>query len=65
MAIESGYTVTETVNFNILVTEDKVKTSRTARVAALQNESGENALYLDVLTEDGKVMTSITWKWYY
>ena len=65
MAIESGYTVTETTNFNILVTEDKVKTSRTARVAALQNESGENALYLDVLTEDGKVMTSITWKGYY
>ena len=65
MAIESGYTVTETANFNILVTEDKVKTSRTARVAALQNESGENALYLDVLTEDGQVMTSITWKGYY
>ena len=65
MAIESGYTVTETTNFNILVTEDKVKTSRTARVAALQNESGENALYLDVLTEDGQVMTSITWKGYY
>lgn len=57
--------MTETTNFNILVTEDKVKTSRTARVAALQNESGENALYLDVLTEDGKVMTSITWKGYY
>ena len=65
MAIEIGYTVTETANFNILVTEDKVKTSRTARVAALQNESGENALYLDVLTEDGQVMTSITWKGYY
>lgn len=65
MAIESGYTVTETANFNILVAEDKVKTSRTARVAALQNESGENALYLDVLTEDGQVMTSITWKGYY
>lgn len=65
MEIESGYTVAETANFNILVTEDKVKTSRTARVAALQNESGENALYLDVLTEDGKVMTSITWKGYY
>ena len=65
MAIESGYTVTETTNFNILVTEDKVKTSRTARVAVLQNESGENALYLDVLTEDGQVMTSITWKGYY
>ena len=65
MAIESGYTVTETANFNILVTEDKVKTSRTARVAALQNQSGENALYLDVLTEDGQVMTSITWKGYY
>ena len=65
MEIESGYTVAETANFNILVTEDKVKTSRTARVAALQNESGENALYLDVLTEDGQVMTSITWKGYY
>ena len=65
MLIESGYTVSETTNFNILVTEDKVKTSRTARVAALQNESGENALYLDVLTEDGQVMTSITWKGYY
>ena len=65
MAIESGYTVTETTNFNILVTEDKVKTSRTAQVAVLQNESGENALYLDVLTEDGQVMTSITWKGYY
>ena len=65
MAIESGYVVTETTNISILVTEDKVKTSRTARVAALQNESGENALYLDVLTEDGQVMTSITWKGYY
>ena len=65
MAIESGYVVTETTNINILVTEDKVKTSHTARVAALQNENGENALYLDVLTEDGQVMTSITWKGYY
>lgn len=65
MAIESGYVVTETTNINILVTEDKVKTNHTARVAALQNEAGENALYLDILTEDNTVMTSITWKGYY
>jgi len=65
MEIESGYTITSTKNINILVTEDKVKKSHTARVAALRSENGENALYFDVLTDDNKVMTSIAWKGYY
>ena len=62
MAIEEGYTVLATETLTIPVTIDKVKVNHTARVAALRNAEGKNALYFDVLSADNKVMTSITWK---
>lgn len=62
MAIEEGYTVIATETLTIPVTVDKVKINHTARVAALRNTKGQNALYFDVLSADNKVLTSITWK---
>lgn len=62
MAIEEGYTVLATETLTIPVTIDKVKVNHTARVAALRNAEGKNALYFDVLSADNKVLTSITWK---
>ncbi|MBQ9692341.1 MAG: hypothetical protein IJV70_04210 [Clostridia bacterium] len=65
MAIEEGYTVIKTEKLTIPVTIDKGTVIRDARIAALRKENGENALYFDVLSEDGTVMTHITWKGYY
>jgi len=65
MAIEDGYTVVAEQNINLLVTENREKINHTARVAVLQSESGENALYLDVLTADNQIMASVIWKGYY
>ena len=62
MAIEEGYTVIATETLTIPVTVDKVKINHTARVAALRNTEGQNALYFDVLSADNKVLTSLTWK---
>lgn len=62
MVIEEGYTVISSNTLTVPVTIDKVKVNHTARVAALRNAEGNNALYLDVLSADNKVITSITWK---
>lgn len=65
MAIEEGFRVIATQTLRIPVTEGKVKINRTARLAALQNDKGETALYLDVLGADNTLMASVTWKGYY
>lgn len=65
MMIEDGYSIVASTTFTIPVTQDKVKTEHTARLAALKKDNGENALYLDVLSEDNTVLDSITWKGFY
>lgn len=65
MQIADGFTVLTTENLSILVTEDHSKKMHVARVAALKNENGEHALYFDVLTNDNKILSSVTWKGYY
>ena len=65
MALEEGFSVVAEETLTLPVTEDGTKKNHTARVAALQNANGENALYLDVLNEDNTILSSITWKGYY
>ena len=65
MQIADGFTVLTTENLSILVTEDHSKKMHVARVAALKNENGEHALYFDVLANDNKILSSVTWKGYY
>lgn len=65
MQIADGFSVISTENLSILVTEDYSKMTHVARVAALKNENGEQALYFDVLTSDNKILSSITWRGYY
>ena len=65
MQIADGFSVISTENLSILVTEDHSKNVHVARVAALKNESGEQALYFDVLANDNKILSSVTWKGYY
>ena len=61
MAIENGYSVVASETLSIPVIKSKVKTNHTARVAALRNDRGDNALYFDVLSADNKILSSITW----
>ena len=65
MQIADGFSVLSTETLNILVTKDKSKVLHVARVAALKNKNGEQALYFDVLSGDNKILSSITWKGYY
>ena len=65
MQIADGFSVISTENLSILVTEDYSKKAHVARAAALKNENGEQALYFDVLSDENKILTSITWKGYY
>ena len=65
MELEEGYFVISSEILTIPVTENKVKVERTARVAALRNASGENALYFDVLSADHQILSHMLWKGYY
>ena len=65
MQIEDGFVVLSTESISILVTENYSEKVHTARVAALKNENGEHALYCDVLADDNKILSSVTWKGYY
>lgn len=65
MQIADGFRVLSTENLSILVTEDHSKKMHVARVAALKNENGEQALYFDALSNDNKILSSIMWRGYY
>lgn len=62
MKLDEGYSVTSEKAFKITGTEKKQKITLIARVATLKNESGEHALYLDILNDDGTVRDFKRWK---
>ena len=65
MDIGEGYSVLDSQILKIHVTENNEKVERTARVAALRNASGENALYFDVISADNQILTYMRWRGFY
>ena len=61
MKLDEGYSVTSEKAFKITGTEKKQKITLIARVATLKNESGERALYFDILNDDGTVRDFQRW----
>ena len=65
MEIPEGYTVLSSNELTLPVTQNGATADHKARLATIKNDSGANALYLDVITENNTVLLTKVWYGYY
>ena len=65
MEIPEGYTVLSSKELTLPVTQKEQTTDHKARIAAIKTENGENALYLDVISNENTILTTKVLNGYY
>jgi len=65
MQIPEGYTVLSSKDLTLKITYKNNPPEHKSRIAALKNEAGEQALYLDVISKDNEIILTKVFQGYY
>lgn len=65
MQIPEGYTVLSSKDLTLQITYKDNPPAHKARIAALKNEAGEQALYLDVISKDNEIILTKVFQGFY